>query len=169
MTKRVPPLDADFTFYGGIYRKAFLIAENKEHFAKKNGADAVKISALPVKSSGTVRFSAAIENPKQKRLFLKVSFQDEQGNEIYSKEERVEGSNFSSAFKFDRPQLWSPETPNLYDLQLKLVDKKGRILDTFDHKVGFRTFDASCGWFSAKRTKTKAGRGKPPPGLGRTR
>ena len=151
----VPPLDADFTFYGGIYRKAFLVAENKEHFAKKNGADAVEISALPVKSSGTVRFSAAIENPKQKRLFLKVSFQDEQGNEIYSKEERAESSNFSSAFKFDRPQLWSPETPYLYSFRLKLVDKKGRILDTFDHKVGFRTFDATVDGFRLNGQKLK--------------
>lgn len=151
----VPPLDADFTFYGGMYRKAFLIAENKEHFAKENGADAVKISTLPVKSSGVVKFSAVIENPQKKELFLQVNFEDEKGNEIYSKQERVGDRNFNSAFKFDRPQLWSPGTPYLYDLQLKLTDKNGSVLDSYTHKIGFRTLDASVDGFRLNGQKLK--------------
>ncbi|MGA9327385.1 MAG: glycoside hydrolase family 2 TIM barrel-domain containing protein, partial [Salegentibacter sp.] len=92
---------------------------------------------------------------EKKLLFMEISFQDGQGKEIYSKKERIKTSEFDSGFKIDRPQLWSPETPDLYNLQLKLTDEKGRILDSFSHKVGFRTFDASPDGFRLNGQKLK--------------
>jgi beta-galactosidase len=34
--ENVPPLSADFTFYGGMYREAFLIATADIHFTMTN-------------------------------------------------------------------------------------------------------------------------------------
>jgi hypothetical protein len=39
------------------------------------------------------------------------------------------------------PKLWTPQTPNLYKLVLKLADG-GRVIDTREIRMGFRTFEA---------------------------
>jgi len=39
------------------------------------------------------------------------------------------------------PKLWTPQTPNLYKIVLKLADG-GRVLDTREVRIGFRTFTA---------------------------
>jgi beta-galactosidase len=38
------------------------------------------------------------------------------------------------------PQLWSPETPQLYDLQVEIADSAGMRLDALKLRVGIRTF-----------------------------
>ncbi len=39
------------------------------------------------------------------------------------------------------PKLWSPEQPNLYDMELDLVGADDSLLDTVSLPVGFRTFE----------------------------
>jgi len=38
------------------------------------------------------------------------------------------------------PKLWTPDTPNLYGLHVELLSADGRVLDTYDCALGFRTF-----------------------------
>ncbi len=38
------------------------------------------------------------------------------------------------------PRLWSPQEPNLYSLQVQIADH-GKILDTYETRFGFRTFE----------------------------
>jgi predicted TIM-barrel fold metal-dependent hydrolase len=40
-----------------------------------------------------------------------------------------------------KPRLWTPANPNLYGLQVSLEAADGRILDVWNGKVGFRTFE----------------------------
>lgn len=46
-------------------------------------------------------------------------------------------------------ELWSPEAPNLYALQLQLISPSGEVVDDISYNVGFRTieFDADKGFF----------------------
>jgi hypothetical protein len=44
------------------------------------------------------------------------------------------------------PKLWTPQTPNLYKLTLKLADG-GRTIDTREIRIGFRTFKAEGNQF----------------------
>ena len=41
-------------------------------------------------------------------------------------------------FKFDKKNLWSPDNPNLYDLELSLLNEKGEILDQVKSYFGMR-------------------------------
>ncbi|MEO7100728.1 MAG: sugar-binding domain-containing protein [Luteolibacter sp.] len=43
---------------------------------------------------------------------------------------RIEGKNENVSLVIAEPQLWTPETPNLYDLDVELLDGKGKVLDT---------------------------------------
>lgn len=42
--------------------------------------------------------------------------------------------------KLDRPELWSPESPYLYDLEITLYDKS-KVMHTVSRKFGFRTVE----------------------------
>ncbi len=48
------------------------------------------------------------------------------------------------------PQLWSPDTPNLYDLSVELVDRQGTVVDTVKAYTALRVFgktkDANGHW-----------------------
>lgn len=52
-----------------------------------------------------------------------------------------------------QPHLWSPDTPELYLLQLELIDAEGRLSDREEIRFGFRTidWDAERGFY---RTQT---------------
>jgi hypothetical protein len=53
----------------------------------------------------------------------------------------VQGVNvFKIPLTIPQPRLWSPETPWLYQLQVKLLDEKGQVLDTAKRQFGLRTF-----------------------------
>ena len=40
-----------------------------------------------------------------------------------------------------RPKLWSPASPNLYDLAIDLLDASGQPVDRWTHAVGYRTVE----------------------------
>jgi beta-galactosidase/beta-glucuronidase len=44
-----------------------------------------------------------------------------------------------------KPRLWQPETPWLYQLQVKLLDEKGELLDTARRQFGMRSFRMDYG------------------------
>jgi hypothetical protein len=59
------------------------------------------------------------------------------------------GPDMSSAlvFRVRRPAAWSPESPTLYDLELRLVDAKGREVDRVKSYFGFRKIEVRNGQY----------------------
>ena len=51
------------------------------------------------------------------------------------------------ALRVARPAAWTPDTPNLYDLDLRLVDDKGREIDGVRSYFGFRKLDVRDGQY----------------------
>lgn len=49
--------------------------------------------------------------------------------------------------KFSIPNIkpWSAETPNLYNLTIKIIDKKGNVVECVGTKIGFRTVEIKDG------------------------
>lgn len=43
------------------------------------------------------------------------------------------------------PKLWSAEIPNLYQLYIKLLDSKNRLIEVIPHKIGFKEIKISNG------------------------
>lgn len=145
----IPPLDADFTFYGGIYRSVYLCEENLTYFEKKHGADAIKIDALldenwqgKLEVNGSV-FSAD-KKPKNHKVQLILR---DTNNKIIATLKKTIDPEFNIIFNLKDPLLWSPQSPNLYSIELNLLDKKGKILDVYKHKLGFRKFEANTSGF----------------------
>ncbi|MFD1628772.1 glycoside hydrolase family 2 TIM barrel-domain containing protein [Pseudopedobacter beijingensis] len=156
----IPPLSADFTFFGGLYRDVHLIAVNKVRFDMDNNASSGIFITTPKVTAQTaeVNIKGAFVNNTLADKSLIVSHQilDHLGikkYEISHKYKAAKGRkiDFSSDIKnIDKPNLWSTETPYLYRVISTIKDNNtGEIMDQITNPLGFRwfNFDAEKGFF----------------------
>ena len=62
------------------------------------------------------------------------------GKELQSVEETLaEESQY--VMKVEKPELWSAESPVLYDLLLEVMDENGQVTEVIPQRVGFRRFE----------------------------
>ncbi|WP_405574490.1 glycoside hydrolase family 2 TIM barrel-domain containing protein [Winogradskyella sp. Asnod2-B02-A] len=157
--ENIPPLDADFTFYGGIYRDVELISVPKQHLSLKDFAsDGYYVNYYNVsEKQASVEVKLLVDNfdvsKSKNHLYLKIL--DAENNLVL--EEHV-GFKLSATASKDitvtfpeikNPKLWSPDNPYLYHLEITLTDKNGKTLDSKSSNLGFRwaTVDAEKGFF----------------------
>ena len=157
----IPPLEADFNFYGGIYRDLELIVTGKTHFKLEGEAAGTMQVHTPKVSEkmAEVTFSGEIINTseiKNARLKIEVFAPGGQKIDDFSRPlERLKDGKFSYNFKIDNPELWSPDYPELYNIKANLVDSgSGEILDSYSTNFG-------CRWFKADPEKGFFLNGKP--------
>lgn len=153
----IPPLTADFTFFGGLYRDIFLTAISKTHFnIDQYGGKGVFITTPSVsKENATVKvkgtISTSIKIPTE--VIVTATINNQQ-NVVAQQEQKIKLSN-SNTFELDfkeitNPKLWSPSEPYLYQVITTIKDAKtGELLDQISNPLGFRwfKFDAATGFF----------------------
>ncbi len=156
----VPPISGDFTFFGGIYRDVWLITVPKQHFTlTNNGSDGIFISTPKVsEEEGTLTIQGTLRNNDAKRAELEIihTLYAPDGSMVRNLRQTAqiapgEDYTFSKSPALIRnPQLWSPESPNLYRVETQLRNRKTRqLLDQVSQYVGFRwyQFDGEKGFF----------------------
>jgi len=156
----IPPLSADFTFFGGLYRDVHLIAINKTRFDMDNNASNGIFITTPKVSTeqAEVNIKGSFTNnaPVNKNLVITHKIIDNEGIEKYNTTEKYNATkgdkiSFSSSIKnIEKPKLWSTENPYLYSVISTISDEKtGEILDKISNPLGFRwfNFDAEKGFF----------------------
>lgn len=157
--ENIPPLTADFTFYGGIYRDVFLVASNRVHFDKSDyGSNGIyittpQVSGKEARVSITTRIAAADHQGSSFRIVH--TLYDPSGKLITSKmvSVNVKDKNLSimnqSLPSILNPKLWSPEKPDRYLLRSVITDQKGKIIDEQKNYIGLRWFhfDAQKGFY----------------------
>ena len=120
------PVNADFTMYGGLYRDVELVVTDPVCIdPATDGADGVAV--FPDAATG--------------RVDVKVSLLGAEKADIAC---RVTGPGISQTFEgtsfvVPSPALWSPETPNLYALEV--TARSGGYTDTVSTRFGFRTVE----------------------------
>ncbi|HVS30612.1 MAG TPA: glycoside hydrolase family 2 TIM barrel-domain containing protein [Thermoanaerobaculia bacterium] len=138
----IPPLNADFTFFGGIYRDVWLMA-----------TDPIHIDVLDHASPGVFitkdRTRGTVVNRSGRSARVRVVHRifDAAGREVASSSSALSIAAGASA-RFDGrtpavpdPRLWSPDSPYLYRVRTE-VHGGDRLLDAIDNPLGFRTFTA---------------------------
>lgn len=156
----IPPLSADFTFFGGIYRDLSLEIVNPVHFSKTDYASSGVYVSTPAVSEqdAWVEVKAHINNPNQKGGTFKIEYVFyTPGGEVVSKSvEKVKLSanakevSLVKKIKIDNPELWSTDTPNLYKVHIRILSNTGNsVVDEVLTNFGLRwyTFDADKGFF----------------------
>ncbi len=145
----IPPYSADFTFMGGLYRDAWLIALPKIHLDITAGpVEGFKVStAINDAGKGMLAVDGTVvnsDNAKAKAT-VAVRLYAPDGSVIAQKKTKLSLNASSSAvFTLNLDdiggiQLWSPESPKLYSVVAEiLID--GKVVDSSRSTTAFRTF-----------------------------
>ena len=162
----VPPLSADFTFFGGIYRDLSLIVTPKTHISTTHYASSgVYISTPKVSAeSAKVLLRTMLTNNAERKAVTYVHHKivapdGKVVRELKSKislAPAVQNVEHSIECELAAPQLWSPDTPHLYKVYTSLCDKSGNELDRVLNIMGVRSFniDPKSGFYiNGKRYK----------------
>jgi len=144
----IPPLRADFTFYGGIYRDVYLISTSKTQFSLNDFASNGVYITTPEVSMNSAKVnirSIITRKDDQESVVLKNTLLDAEGKIVLEKSEILKLSavenNFKTAFDLKNPKLWSIDTPYLYTLNSALFDPKTKKeIDFVSNTLGFRWF-----------------------------
>ena len=145
----VPPHSADFTFMGGLYRDAWLIALPETHFDLKSGPDTgfKVVPSLKENGTGDLTISGTLINDSDRNLkrFLEIKISDKSGAVIAKQKQAVSiraknRATFRVKFEdLNNIMLWTPENPELYRVNVTLGDGKNTIDSSWCY-TGFRSF-----------------------------
>lgn len=141
----VYPQNADFTFYGGLYRDVTLIGTSTSRFnLDYYGTPGVAVTPIVEGTKATVTVEAFLTGIKAGQK-LSVSIIND-GNVIASKEQ--DASETKAVFEIENPHLWhGRKDPHLYITEVKLLENE-TVLDERVIRFGIRSFviDAQRGF-----------------------
>lgn len=125
--QQTPPLKIWYTTVSGIWQTVWLEAVSKEAWLKE-----VKI--VPDVDEKTVTIVPFVNKPLLPEYNVEISITD--GAKQIVKDTVL--ADFSITLAIDKPILWSPDSPHLYDLKLTLTNKAGQVLDEIRSYFGMR-------------------------------
>ncbi|GGA59302.1 beta-galactosidase [Edaphobacter acidisoli] len=123
---RIPSDLSDFSLYGGLYRHVNLV------YVPAVSLETVHVRthlATPT-SAAEITVVASLYNPSSTKnpLDLAIQIVDPSGNTIHNSNHTLQPWNDSTeltSFKLDKPSLWSPATPHLYECRVTLKAASG--------------------------------------------
>lgn len=147
----------DFCYHGGIYRDVWLIAKNSLAFTDavardkvaggglfvhyRNISDKSAEMLLDAEVGRTVVGQQASGSAEAVTVVAKVK--DAAGQVVATMKQGLKVKDFATAHlsaKIRLPQLWSPENPYLYNVEVTLV-KGGKVVDGGTLRTGIRSFE----------------------------
>jgi beta-galactosidase len=155
----IPPLTADFTFFGGIYRDVYLLNANPIHFNLDSGAaNSIRVKTTQVSdANANVLVDGIITNSTKNKTKLNLISAVFNAHGKLVKEVKTSISlapNAATAFSqqlssITNPHLWSPDDPYLYHVVSSIYDNAGNLVDQQTNPLGLRwfKFDAATGFY----------------------
>lgn len=156
----IPPLSADFTFFGGIYRDVYLQFMNPVHIATNDYASSGVYLRTPEvnKSAASVEITTLLTNELSQttEVIVENIICDADGKEVRKTSTEVKlasgetKTEVSKKIKIDSPHLWDIDDPYRYMVYTRILDKrKGTLLDEVVNPLGLRwfEFDSEKGFF----------------------
>ena len=144
----------DFTYSGGIYRDCWMIVHNNVFITDPNYENETAGGGLFVsfghisQSQAEIRLDAHVRNSSNTYFSGKIEYQlfDKdnrrvcQANKAFSVS-KGKARNTSLTIKLEKPELWEPDSPYLYQLHVLLKDKSGHIVDGYRRRIGIRSIE----------------------------
>lgn len=144
----------DFTYSGGIYRDCWMIVHNNVFITDPNYENETAGGGLFVsfghisQSQAEIKLDAHVRNSSNTYFSGKIEYQlfDKdnrrvcQANKAFSVS-KGKARNTSLTIKVEKPELWEPDSPYLYQLHVLLKDKSGHIVDGYRRRIGIRSIE----------------------------
>lgn len=158
--ENIPPLSADFTFFGGIYRDVYVVMKEPVNISFTDKASSGVYVRTPVVNDeeAEVEVEVLLNNatPQKSSVICEQTVYAPSGKVAKTWQEKIRleagAQNFKSVsrLKIQQPQLWSPASPALYTVKTQLKEwATGKVLDEVVENFGLRwfSFDADKGFF----------------------
>jgi len=128
----------------GIYRHVWLVKTDKLHVARF-GTYITTPSVSDAEASVSIKTTLRNEYKTTKNISLVSKIVDKRGLVIDTQTSSqslapFEQAEISQTGSIKKPMLWSPETPNLYNV-LTVVSEGGNIVDIYETTFGVRTVE----------------------------
>lgn len=144
----------DFTYCGGIYRDCWMIVHNQVYITDPNYENEVAGGGLFVsyhdvsEARAGIRLKAHVRNQMAGHFRGKIVYElvDADRHVVSKVEQRVqldrhEAKTVESDFYVRNPHLWNPDAPYLYQLEVRVLDQSGRVVDGYYQKIGIRSIE----------------------------
>lgn len=144
----------DFTYSGGIYRDCWIIVHNKVFITDSNYENEIAGGGLFVsfghisQSQAEIRLDAHVRNSSNTYFSGKIEYQlfDKDNRRVCQASKAFSVSkgkarNTSLTIKVEKPELWEPDSPYLYQLHVLLKDKSGHVVDGYRRRIGIRSIE----------------------------
>ena len=135
----VYPQNADFTFYGGIYRNVNIIAVSESHFdLDYYGGPGIRVTPEIKDSDAKVEIEVYLTNAKAGQTLV-YTIRDAEGNAVGEVKSGAEATK--AVMEIPSVHLWNGrKDPYLYTAEVSLVDGEN-VLDAVSTRFGCRTFE----------------------------
>lgn len=136
----IPPLSADFTFFGGFYRRSYLLATDRNHISTTTlGSNGIMVETPVVnRQQAQLRVTTYVNaDPSACKV---VHFLNGKRLQPHSETKANGNKPNQQTFVVKQPQLWSPTSPTLYTLTTRLINRRGETIDEVTQKIGFRYY-----------------------------
>jgi beta-galactosidase len=139
----IPSQKADFFIFGGITRDVWLKTLSQEYIEKVH-VNTPDVSNEMATTEVSVQVNGEIEQLIGKKI--KTTLLNPKGEKVTSKTQTIDKSNFNgtnlmfSLKTVKKPQLWSIENPQLYTVQVELLEENA-IVDKQIERFGYRWFE----------------------------
>lgn len=144
----------DYTYFGGIYRDCWLVAHNNVFITDPNYENEIAGGGLFVAFGNVSDELAEVQLKIQVRNATKQSFSgvveytllQPDGTQVAYLNDKIQvkaGKATTSSDKMlvKQPMLWTPSTPTLYNLLVRVLDKEGNVIDGYRRRVGIRSIE----------------------------
>ena len=150
----IPPIHADFTYYGGICRDVYFIYSYKQHIATTHFASSGVFISTPKVSEkeALVSIKTLVTNDDKlpSNLIVENRIISDKGlliNTVNSTIKVLQNSTQTieqKEIKVMNPSLWSPDSPTLYTVITRIFDSKTKVLlDEVTNPLGLRWYEFS--------------------------
>lgn len=144
-----PLNDLDFNYYGGIYRNVFLIETNEVYITdavedeQKGGGVLIHFDDVTAeRGKGTLQVQFKNSKDKSVKIHLAATLKHGDDAAEWTSEPVEVAANsdgkISQSIEVEQPKLWSPQHPNLYQLEVVLY-ADDKIVDRYDETTGIRS------------------------------
>lgn len=144
----------DFTYFGGIYRDCWLIAHNKVFITDPNYEDEIAGGGLFVAfgkvsdESAEVQLKIQVRNATEKSFsgVVEYTLLQPDGTQVAYLNDKIrvkagKATTSSDRISVERPMLWTPSTPTLYNLLVRILDNEGNVIDGYRRRIGIRSIE----------------------------
>ena len=146
-----PQGELDYCYFGGIYRDCWLVAHNEVFITDPNYENEVAGGGLFVSfdkvndKNATVNLKLQLRNDQNSKFAGSVEYElvDNSGKMVISSSDKLLVNNGAATYStkslnVKSPNLWSPESPYLYHLNIRVKDTKGKVVDGYMRRIGIR-------------------------------